>query len=107
VLGLALSGVSLVHIGSGGRQIGPIFPVLDVCPWIIDNRIRIRVAAAVSRLVLIDQMIVLLAFLALVAAAPHITTRPDGELANPIEVLYLAGAALVAMLAWLLRRLLL
>lgn len=105
-LGLALSCVSLAYVGSGGRQAGPIFPVLDVRPWVVDNQVRIRVAAAVVRLVLVDEMIVLFALLAFVAAAAHVTSGPDGELANPIELLYLAGAALMVVLAWLLRRLL-
>lgn len=105
ILGLAVSGTAWVYVASGGRRSSPIFPVLDLRPWVIDNQIRIRAAAAVARLVLIDEMIVLLAFVAAATASSRVTTGSDGGMADPIEVLYLIGAVIVGLLAWLLRRL--
>ncbi|PRX23516.1 hypothetical protein CLV67_103264 [Actinoplanes italicus] len=106
VLGLVLSVVALVYIGSGGRKSGSILPAIDVRPLTIRHSIRIQFATAVIRFVLVGELIVLVAFLAGVATSPHISSRPGGELADPIELLYLVGIALMGMLAWLLRQLL-
>jgi hypothetical protein len=106
VLGLILSVVALGYIGSGGRRNGSILPAVDVRPWAIRHSIRIRFATVVIRFVLVGEIIVLLAFLAGVATSPHISSKSGGELANPIELLYLVGVALMGILAWLLRRLL-